>query len=328
MPGLITHYICADVCLNRLQNEAAKTVLQKNRPMYNVGAQGPDVFFYYLPSLYKKKIYRMGNVIHKTKINAFFASVIRLADNIEDVRDKQTVLSYLSGYLTHYALDANTHPYIYYKSGFKTTGDRTSAIRHSVNHRQFETNIDVLMLQLISSEKPSDKKIWQFVAASFAEAKPTAEILCGALQAVYGFRLSARQVYAAFRSMRMLNRVLQSKGGKRKQVMAFIENFTIHDHVVSSLIHSQSIDGGLDFLNLKKQPWHFPWENSVTHISTFTEMFETSIEEAVKLVECLFAYNAGELSHDALLKTIGNRSMSTGMDADLPLDFKFSDAVF
>ena len=326
MPGLITHYICADVCLGRLQDKNTKKILTDRRVMYNVGAQGPDVFFYYLPCLYRKSIYRMGNTLHEKKTGAFFSTALTLLSGITDTDARRAALAYLAGYLTHYALDASTHPYIYYKSGFKRKGDRTNPLRHSVNHRTFETNIDVLMLDMVSSEKPSDKKIWQFVSSSFKEAQTTAAMLSGALREVYGMKLSDRQVYAAFRSMGAVNRLLQSNGGKRKQVMAFIEDFTIKEYVISSLIHSQTADAALDFLNLKKQPWYFPWEDTTAHDSTFTDLFEIAVEQAVHMIDSLFAFDAGMLSHAEIVAIIGNRSMSTGMDAELALEFQFSEA--
>ncbi len=328
MPGLITHFICGDVCIKRLKNNELKNMLIKNRQIFNVGTQGPDIFFYYIPCLYKKSIYMLGNTLHKSKIGTFFSSLINFIDEIENKNEKQTAASYLAGYLTHYALDANTHPYIYYKSGFKVQGDKTKKIRYSVNHRNFETNIDILMLKLISSKKPSDKKLWEFIKVSYKESKITAGILSKTIKDVYDVNISANQIYNAIYSMYATNRLLQSKTGRKKVFMEFIENFTIKENIITSLIHEQEANGKIDFLNLKKSKWHYPWENEKENNHTFTELFENALSDSISMLEAEQSFLNKDISKDEFLKIIGNKSMETGIDSDTILEFKFSDVVF
>ncbi|MDR1066700.1 MAG: zinc dependent phospholipase C family protein [Clostridiales bacterium] len=325
MPGLITHYICAQACGQKINDEQLKNLLLSRRRIYNIGAQGPDVFFYYLPSVFRKSIYQMGATMHKTKISDFFNSIITAIDKIDSARAKSSSIAYLCGYITHYALDSHTHPYIYYKSGFKTDGDGKRKIAHSVNHRNFETNIDVLMLDIVSSEKPSDKKIWEFVNARYAEAMCVSELISGVLMDAYGFKLSKKQVYNAFRSMRFINFILQSKGGRKRSVMEFIENITVKEHVVTSLIHGES--DGYDYLNLKNGEWFYPWENKTSFNRAFTDMFDDAVDEAVVMMEKTYDYFRGNVSKNETLDVIGNRSMATGMDSNIPLEFKFHEAL-
>jgi len=328
IPGLLTHYICGDICLNKLKNSELKNIITKNRQIYNVGTQGPDVFFYYLPCLYRKKWYQLGNTLHKTNVQAFFGAMLNHIEILDNIEQKNIAISYLAGYLTHYSLDYHTHPYIYYRSGFKTDNDRNPKLKYSANHRNFETSIDTLMLKLISSEKPSDRKICEIIRVSRNESMVTAEILSKALKDVYDIDMSGNHIYRAIYSMFTANRLMQSKKGKRKFLMEFIENFTIGEHIISSLIHEQDTKGDIDFLNLKRAPWYKPWDDIEKYECAFTDMFEHAIEEAVKMIESEFEYLNGKISKNEILDIIGNNSLATGMDSNVAIDFKFSDVVY
>ncbi len=322
MPGLITHYICGDICINKIEDDNIRRILKKHRQIYNIGTQGPDMFFYYLPCLVRKNWLELGNRLHKTNVRAYMDAMISAMYAL-DKEKRESVASYLAGYLTHYALDCHTHPYIYYKAGFKTEGDRTHRLKYSVNHRNFETGIDVLMLKLISSEKPSDKRLWELLHVTSGEVRDTAEVISRALKDVYDVNMSRKHVYNAMFYMFTTNRILQSRGGKRKRLMEFIESFTFKEHVVSSLIHKQLVDDGVDYLNIKKSPWHYPWDNKNPQTHSFTEMFEKSVEESLSLITAEFAFLNGELSKDELMDMIGNRSLASGQDADSDFGFKY-----
>ena len=50
MPGYVTHYIFGREVYHNLKNNSLKKNLYYNRAAYGLGLQGPDIFFYYLPS--------------------------------------------------------------------------------------------------------------------------------------------------------------------------------------------------------------------------------------------------------------------------------------
>ena len=50
MPGYVTHYIFGRDMYEKLNDPVLKNNLYKNRAVYALGHQGPDIFFYYLPA--------------------------------------------------------------------------------------------------------------------------------------------------------------------------------------------------------------------------------------------------------------------------------------
>ncbi|MCL2616740.1 MAG: zinc dependent phospholipase C family protein, partial [Defluviitaleaceae bacterium] len=243
MPGMISHYLCGELCAARLRGRDIGGVVERHRQIYNLGTQGPDFFFYYIPCLIMPKIYRLGNVMHTSRVGQFFGSLLEHAMRLSG-SERDAALSYICGYLTHYALDTNAHPYIYYKSGFKTEGDSRPSLHYSIMHRNFETNLDILMLKLASDEKPADKKLWQLISVSHKQAISAAGVISGGLRDVYGIELSKRQVYRAMHSMVAISRVLQSKSGRRKSMIGAVEGLLMPERgYISSLIHDQEACG-------------------------------------------------------------------------------------
>ncbi len=111
MPGFITHYICAQAVLKAASPHVRK-IVEEYSNLYNLGAQGPDIFYYYLPGLVKKQTRGIGNRLHQENPGAF---IMNLADAIQnaDEKDKPMLFAYTAGYITHYALDSATHPFVY-----------------------------------------------------------------------------------------------------------------------------------------------------------------------------------------------------------------------
>lgn len=49
MPGFTTHYLFGVKAYNDLPNNYLKHVISKYRWLYQIGLQGPDIFFYNIP---------------------------------------------------------------------------------------------------------------------------------------------------------------------------------------------------------------------------------------------------------------------------------------
>lgn len=326
MPGLISHYICGQAVIDKL-DEKSKRYIQAYRQIFNVGTQGPDIFFYYYPMLIRKKIKGTGSVMHKNNVGHYISQMIDIMEKLEG-KENEKVTSYLCGYLTHYCFDCNAHPYIYYKTGFKKENENIKALKYSVYHRKFETAIDVILLKLLSSEKPSDKKLWKIIKVNRNDVLAVSELISNALLNTYDVKVSKRQVYRAMYHMSMITRVLQSKHGRKKRFIEFLEDRTIKERLYSSIIHLQEINDGMDYLNLSKSDWYMPWNNSKKINLTFMDLFLNAVDEGKEMIDYLFKFKNKIISRDDLLKKIGNKSLLTGIDSSKKIIFKYCDIIY
>jgi len=314
MPGFITHYICGQAALSAALPDAQK-MIRPYQQFYNIGTQGPDIFFYYLPGLLKKESRSIGSQMHKQQFGEFISRMIdiMMLEKLPDV-SRSLLFSYISGFLTHYALDATAHPYVYSKTGVRKKGDKTKAIKYSVDHRKFETAIDILMLDLMSSKKPSDYKLWELIRTDRTLAKRLAGAMSASVRETYGCNIRPKSVYKAMAYMTNITRVIQSRKGRRKRFMELIENLTIGDHLVSSIIHMQEVSDGVDYMNIEKLPWNVPGTEAKNE--SFVELYHVAVQESIDMINTLWLYMNDEVSREQLTLVLGNRSLSTGFAPD------------
>jgi len=327
MPGMISHYLCGELTAKQLEGTKVGTLIQKHREIYNLGTQGPDFFFYYLPCMLKPKLYMLGNKIHTSNVNDFFRSLLINALRLKG-DERASAIAYICGYITHYTLDANTHPYIYYQSGFKTKDDSKSKLHYSIQHRDFETKVDTLMLKLIVNAEPAGKRLWQLIHVDRNQAHAATKVISRGLGQVYDVKLKKKQIYSAMSSMITLTRVLQSNSGKRKLLLGAVEGLTMPEKgYLSSLIHDQYVDDTRDHLNLQGNPWVHPSddpsETSNHKNHAFTDMFQKSVDDSVNLIAALEQLLHKDITLDNYLKKLGNRSFKTGQDCELNRDFLY-----
>jgi hypothetical protein len=112
-----THYYSGEELINRMN------LIDLDRNLFFLGCQGPDIFYYYKFAV-KTNPPNLGYLIHKSKTKEIFSEVFIYLKSNNDIYLK----SYIYGWIMHYVLDKNIHPYIDGKTNF--------------NHKRLESNID------------------------------------------------------------------------------------------------------------------------------------------------------------------------------------------
>ena len=118
MPGYVTHYIFGRDMYEKLNDPVLKNNLYKNRAVYALGHQGPDIFFYYLPA-YVLHGHNLGDMAHTENTGAFYAALLESRSIFKKPEDLQIANAYLEGFLGHYILDSICHPFIYGRTHYK-----------------------------------------------------------------------------------------------------------------------------------------------------------------------------------------------------------------
>jgi len=307
MPGFLAHYIAGQAVLNSL-HPAINKKIKSHEKLYNLGTQGPDIFFYYIPGFLRKQVRGIAPQMHKSNLGNFLMETATAAKDTPPP-ERDIVFAYAAGFIMHYVLDANAHPYVY----ACTENSTYPKIKNSSNHLKFETAIDILMLKLTESKKPAEIKQWQLICADKAEMKVAANIITSSLNKTYARSMKAKNVYKAMRHMCVFTRLMQSAKGRRKKIVGTMETLTIRHPLVSSLIHEQLVSDGKDYLNEKHKPWHPPWDEN-TCTDSFLDRFETATKEGFEMIEILHDYIYNNQPKEKLMLALGNRSLKTGLD--------------
>ena len=162
MPDIVVHNAMGTEVLIRLPIEITAAI---NHEIFRFAVMGPDPYFcyrFFLPSRFRKGVYRRGGLMHNKKVNMFLMELARRSQSRE-------MFSFLAGFLCHFALDSKTHPYI----------DSMAAYRDDM-HCAIERTLDVMELERSGRERKDIMKLF-----TKYPVLPEAE---QAMETVYGWR--------------------------------------------------------------------------------------------------------------------------------------------
>ena len=132
MPATYAHRRFGAEIFERLP-ENLKNIVAKEREVFDIGLHGPDIFFYY-KVLSKNDVNRHGNEMHDEPGSAFFGPAREVYLKAEN---RDAALSYLLGFLAHYALDSACHPYI--ENKIRVSG---------ITHAEIESELERFFLEM------------------------------------------------------------------------------------------------------------------------------------------------------------------------------------
>ena len=121
MPDIVVHTAFGAEVLDRTGTDVIRDV-------FDFGLLGPDPYLFYrfyVPP-FRNRVNRYASVMHRERTGDF---LIELAQRSVGSRE---AFSYLAGFLCHYALDSDTHPYINRKA--KDSGVMHMAIEHKLDN--------------------------------------------------------------------------------------------------------------------------------------------------------------------------------------------------
>jgi hypothetical protein len=273
-----------------------------HRKAFALGCQGPDIFYH---SQGRRPVgLEYGTLLHRRGIGIFTAEILRRC------RENDALRAYALGFMTHAILDRHAHPYIVYKS---------EVPRFVSLHAFFERIIDVLMLKFLRGTEITS---WdqEGLLAETCENPPLGlkELLAGALIAAFPERAGKDEKLR----LRIENAFLDCAGFYRLTSPASSlsesrdDAFSLRKHHLVYL-YPLELPGGIDFLNLGKQPWYSPAGGKREDRRSFPEIYAGAVAAAAGSftginnryrAEGVFPFD--EAAANAIGETIGNGGLN------------------
>ncbi len=130
MPAVYAHYKFGKEVYRALPKDI-RQMIRENGPAYFLGLHGPDLLFYYRPYV-KNRVNRLGARMHRESARCFFEK----GRETYQGRQSYVLLSYLCGFMCHFILDSECHPYI-----------NRYMREHKLGHMEIETDFDRKLLK-------------------------------------------------------------------------------------------------------------------------------------------------------------------------------------
>lgn len=251
MPSILTHQYFSTLIVEQVSKEFP--YLQDHLPVVWLGAQGPDPFFFFGRAPFKKRLGRdsiiqFGSLLHNQ------SPVDSLAPLIEHgwrgPHATEMTKAYVIGALTHYALDRQCHPYVFYRSGFDEHGALTG--HYSADHAKLEVEIDLAMTikEKLSSAIYQPKVTLQIDPVSLQTISQIYYQAFGKHVHPDTFQHAVNDMKATYQFLyhgSWLNRLLVILlSGKRSLPFSLI-----HPHRIKQSVANQA-------LNVSRKKWHHP----------------------------------------------------------------------
>lgn len=105
MPTTYAHWAFGRDCIELMPKDL-QNIIREHRDIYDLAVHGPDILFY---DLSNKAVTKCGVNIHHTSGFKIFA---KAKESYKRFKDKDKMLTYIAGFLTHYTLDSTCHTYV------------------------------------------------------------------------------------------------------------------------------------------------------------------------------------------------------------------------
>lgn len=311
MPGFITHLMLREEIASNYHNSKWTFLVNKHPAVYNLGLEGPDIFFYHVQA-YLGHDRNIGNLMHDENVNLMFDSLFAVRDLFEepfqDICD-----AYIMGFMGHYTLDCTCHPYVYYKS----THFENLKVSHKYDfgrHTSLETDIDQLMLKHFYGLKPSQYDYAKRINITKEEGQVLSLLLSQALALTFpNASVSSKMCYKAPKSMIFLNKLMRDPSGGKKNLVFSIEKKLLGYPFISAMIPSDTLFAYEDSCNESHDIWYNPWDKETPHNDSIFDLLHKAGEIYKNRLDMyITGINSYEEKTD-LLDNLGNNSYCNGL---------------
>ena len=319
MPGFVTHYLFGAQTCRQLSDRSLRQEILLNHAAFSLGLQGPDVFFYYLPSdrLYPEN---PGNLAHDRRTGAFFANLLQARDRYQSDPPRLAIAdAYLMGFIGHYTLDTHAHPFVYAFTDYDPQNPPEAGPYFAL-HGGLETDLDIVLLRARKDIPSSRFPMNHTIALRPLQRQVIAELLCHAYRETYGdlegFSFQVKQMAAATRWMYTLSGFLRDRFGLKKRLMSLAEKKLLGYEKYTCMMPADDRPINKDPLNLQKKAWVHPWTGQSSDQSFDEIMADAGIHYAGRLTayQRMRVLPADSRERAEFLQEYGNLHFSSGLD--------------
>lgn len=154
MPSTYAHYRLGQEARNNL-GESERKVVEEYPELFLIGLHGPDILFYFNP-LFNNQVNQIGYSMHGRPGKEFFKNA---AEVIKQYPGNNAYLSYVYGFICHFALDETCHGYI---------DEKIAA--SGISHTEIEVEFD-RMLMIKDGYDPIRHRLTEHIVPSMENAE-------------------------------------------------------------------------------------------------------------------------------------------------------------
>ncbi|MGE5627266.1 MAG: zinc dependent phospholipase C family protein [Solirubrobacterales bacterium] len=211
MPAVAAHYYFGHQVLKQLPKEI-QNIIYTNMEAFNLGLQGPDLFFFYKP-LKSNPVTSYGHHIHSIDADYIISNAVDSIKKSKDIIE----LSYIFGYVCHFILDSSLH------------GKISKIAPEDIEHKFLEAEIDRQIIKQHYNEKPDKFKRYKLIEINISSSEWLKNIyreinIEDIKKSLRGFRFYMKILYCSFHAKKAIIEYMEKKLNREGEFSSMIVN--------------------------------------------------------------------------------------------------------
>lgn len=278
MPNALTHYVFAEEVLRSLPDEI-RARLGGREKLYYFASMGGDVL--YGLNFSSDKVKRgYGDVVHSVKVKESFEEALSKELSVDN-------LSFVLGFITHYALDSVMHPYIFYAQKVKVAPHVDDGWQGNT-HMLVETELDAhYAMKRFNNPYYKSTKLFSWDKDVIEE---TYRFYNHTVKESLGLELSLSDASLAVSAWRLFTYLLHKGSLAKKLVSDLAEKTLSSPHLFTAGYRKYPLPAEWDVLNETRTPFPTTTDGDETALSdeTVDELYDKALKKAVLYITTFF----------------------------------------
>lgn len=312
-----TYVFFSQDVINILPNSIKEHIDPKLCRMFSVGA---DAFQYYnvLSLMPGKRTRDFYKCFCNNRTQEFFINMLRyIKDNGLVYQD---TISFVVGYVCHYAFDITINPYFIYKTGIFDRKKRNTYQFNSLDNCM-GTFIDKTII--FRNINTNEFNISKYIFDNYSFSKHLNNTIDYAFYNTFHLNNMSSKYYKSLKHMRRFINVFRyDKYGIKWHIYRLIDSLTPNNfYKFSALSYSACIEDYNDFFNYSHSTWRNPSSYKITSSESFDDLYiKASLLAKTMICACFDYIHHRDID---LEKIFDNSSYINGLNCELSKDIKY-----
>ena len=311
MPSTITHsYFMLD--LYDKFSIKKRMFLKSEVLKMQLFAQSTDPFNFYMTLNLKKSknIRNFAEYFHTHKTGDYLITLINYI-KYNYYSNNPEVMAYLYGMISHYILDSNMHPFIYYNAGYYDKKD-ISTIKYNGNHDIFENLIDQFFIKNREKCYPYKSKTFLNIFQSHNYSKELKDVINFSFKETFGLDDYFTKWLKSVKNMSLCYKYLRyDRFNLKNKFYKLIDKTTPKNWFKLQFLSYHYTNKNINYLNANHDEWLIPTSKSIKQKTSFTDLYLKSIKDTLEIISEVDKYIYKDKKVN-LKKIINNNSYKTG----------------
>ncbi len=288
-----------------------------SKAAFLAGSEGPDpLFFTIISPKGKQAPPEVGHLIHEQHANDFFTALTKGA------KGDALLMSFVMGFLTHYAADTTFHPFIYSMSFEK--GKYLSN-----KHCKYEHVLDTLLYRRKGFSEGLPVQMAGYIALTDEEQEKIAKLLAEAIAEVFPMnKLSAKAVKKSFKHSIFICNTLRNHSLKKDSILfkvlyptpigPFVDSHVMPNDLIDTLMNTTGYNSEFyswpSVTNATHSEWHSFWEPEKKRTESIRDLHEAAVLRAESFVVAGLNYMNDIIDKNEFDNIIKDMSYDSGLD--------------